>query len=126
LLEHQVQKKTIVVASPSYPLLGESDGKEILENNSHLLDSLFTQLQPALRECNSNLDVGWENFNVTSVSFGCGLALDMVFRKLESHAQKPANLRVRKMLMRSCLTKEYARDEGLYMGKFISREEAQE
>jgi hypothetical protein len=96
-----------------------------LENNSDILSALFKQLQPALHKHNSNLYIAWDNFNVTSVSFGCGLALDMIFRKLKSHAQKPTDLRVRKMLMRSCLSKTYARDEGLYMGKFIPREEAE-
>lgn len=121
ILEHQLQTVNTIRVSPSYPLMFESNGEEIVENNSYIWAALFNKLQDALHEKNPNLNIAWERTNLISVSFGCGLALDMVFRKL---TKKPASLRIVKMFCQSSLSGTYDREPGLYMGRFIPQEEA--
>ncbi|KAH6382800.1 hypothetical protein HBI60_259870, partial [Parastagonospora nodorum] len=125
LLQYQLQKKNVVVVGPSYPFLPESNGDEILENNLQIWTWLFTSLQPTLSELNSNIEVSWEHFSVSSVSFGCGLAFHLVFVALWSHPNKPRGFRIKKILARSNLTGVYHRDDGLFMGVLVPREEAE-
>jgi hypothetical protein len=123
-VEHQLHAGNIIHVDPSYPLLYETDGEGILANNYSILTWLFTELEPTLKKWNSHIEVDWSHTNISGNSFGCGLALDLVFRKLASHPDRPPNLRIRTLHLLSPLTKRYSRNPGLYMGVPVSQEKA--
>jgi hypothetical protein len=104
--------------------LYETDGEGILANNYSILTWLFTELEPTLKEWNSHIEVDWSHTNISGNSFGCGLALDLVFRKLALHPERPPDLRIRTLHLLSPLAKLYSRYPKLYMGVPVSQEKA--
>jgi hypothetical protein len=123
-IEHQLHAGNIIHVDPSYPLLYETDGEGILANNYSILTWLFNQLEPTLKKWNSHIEVDWSHTNISGNSFGCGLALDLVFRELALHPARPSNLRIRTLRLLSPLTMQYCRGPGSYMGVPVPQEKA--
>jgi hypothetical protein len=104
--------------------LPETDGHGILENNRYIWRWMVTELEATLKRLNPNLEVAYDHMNLSGVSFGAGLGLEMAFCKIASHPNNPPNLRIRTIHARSPLTQFYNRKPGNYMGCSVSQEEA--
>lgn len=124
-LEYQIQERTIILVDPEYPLLPQSDGRAILENQEHIVSWLFEQAEKIIREENPNLEVDWTHTLLSGSSFGGGLALDMALNAICSSKALPKNLGI-KLHVRYGLIHPYVKEGGEYMGVKVSREEAED
>lgn len=114
----------MVSIEPTYCLMPESSGPEILENLAELWLWLVNKLESTLQDINPNLTVDWGHFSISGLSFG-GLMAMGLYREIARQSLKPVGLRVRGMLLRCPVSRHYHREAGHYLGIAVPKEEAE-
>ncbi|KAH8723964.1 hypothetical protein GQ44DRAFT_773543 [Phaeosphaeriaceae sp. PMI808] len=123
-LEYTLETRNMIVTGPSYCFMPERSSSTCESNIASIWRWLFHKLEPELRSINSHFTIDWEFVYMFGVSYGGHIAILSWLATMNQEC-KPPCFRVRALILRCPVTKEYRREPGFYVGTYISRERAE-
>lgn len=122
-LEWILSSPSTISIEPTYCLMPEATGDTIYGNIRSLCAFLFKDLEAALKSINPHFAIAWDRVYIFGISFGGWMALGL-FLEFGNWNSRPPNFRIRAVVLRCPLVKEYRREPGHYMGVKIPKEQA--
>lgn len=122
-LEWILSSPNTISIEPTYCLMPEASGDTIYGNIRSLCAFLFKDLEAALESINPHFAIAWDHVYIFGISFGGWMALGL-FLEFGNWTSRPPNFRIRAVILRCPLVKEYRREQGRFMGVEIPEQQA--